>query len=481
MQRLSGLDAVFLNVETDTVPMHVAALFIVDPHNAPGFGFEAVRDMYQRRLHLLPAFRRRAMAMPLNLIHPFWIEDPDFQIDHHFTRTVLPEPGTHAELEKLVGKLFARRLDRSRPLWELHYIEGLASGHIACLLKAHHACFDGVMGAGLFAKVLDTAPDAPEPPPPARPWVPDRIPTRAQMAWWTARSAAGAPWHLFGLLRDTGAELRKMRTAPASPADPAAPAKSAGLPVLAPRTCFNAAITPARSYAFGSLSLNTVKAIKAKYGVTVNDVILAICAEATRGYLLKYGDLPDEPLVAAVPMSVRSKEDDGSSGNRVLVGRVNLATDIVDPVERLLAMSARMHRVKRVHKSLPTKLLMDWINVPLPALLGGVTSLNERLGVQNFLNVPFNLVISNIQGPQEPLYLAGAKMLALYPASIAYHGLGINITLMSYCDMLNVGITAHPLTVPDVDYYLHLMRQALSELKRRAGAADGLNPAESSA
>ncbi|MDR3418329.1 MAG: wax ester/triacylglycerol synthase family O-acyltransferase [Nevskia sp.] len=468
MQRLSGLDAAFLSVETDTVPMHVGALLVVDPRGAPGFGFEAVREAMQQRMHVMPAFRRRPVEAPLNLIHPFWVEDPEFRIDRHLKRATVPAPGTHAELEQLAARLFEPRLQRDRPLWEIYYIDGLASGEVACLWKMHHACLDGVLGAELFARALDTSANA-LPPAPAREWVPDRMPGRMQLAWRTVRSAAAAPRRMIGLAGETAAALRTLmaaRSAPQERGAEKAPAQRK-LPMFGPRTCFNTMVTAKRSYAFGTLPLDAVRSVKTVFGGTVNDVVLALCGEAARRYLLKYGELPDRPLVAAVPLSLRGK-DDMSPTNRVTIARVNMATDVADPVERLRAISARMNRVKHVRKSFPTKVMMDWIDLPMPAMLSRVAKLNESYRGMDHLQMPFNLVVSNIVGPQAPMYLAGARLQALYPMSIAYHGLGINITLMSYCDALNVGITAHPETVPDVDYFFQAMRKSLDELLERS-------------
>lgn len=474
MQRLSGLDAVFLSVETDVVPMHVGALLIIDRSAAPGFGFDAVREALRQRLHRMPAFRRSVRFPPLNLIHPVWIEDPAFDLDRHLLRAELPTPGTHAQLETLTGQLLETRLPRDRPLWQVHYIEGLATGQVAVLWKIHHACFDGVLGAEMFSRLLDASPDEAPPLAPERPWKPDRIPGDLEMLAWTARSALAAPGRLLRLGRDTIKAVMALRNPARTPASTPMPApttalgpadavKGSRLPLLAPHCRFNTAISGRRSYAFGRFSMKTIRAVKTAFNATINDVVLAVCAQAARDYLLQKGGLPGQPLVAAIPISVRRKDDD-SATNQVVVGRVSLATDIADPAERLRAMCSRMKRVKRVHQSLPTRLLMEWIEVPLPAVLARMAQLNESLGVLDHLRVPANLVISNIPGPQQPLYLAGARLHAMYPASIAYHGLGLNITLMSYCDQLQVGLTAHPDTVPDVAVFLRFMRKALADL-----------------
>lgn len=465
MQRLSGLDAAFLNLETEAAPMHIAGLLILDASAAPRFGFTAVREVIGSRLHLLPAFRRRLVVPPLNLIQPFWIEDPDFELGRHVRRIVLPAPGGDAELAAKVAELIETRLDRSRPLWEFYYIEGLASGHIACLSKVHHACIDGISGVELLAKVLDTAADAPPPASPSRVWRPEDRPSLLRLGWLTARGLWRVPRELRRLLRET-VEVLEAEPEAAPPPPELTPAPVAR--ELAPRTRFNVVINAQRAYAFGALSNDLIRKVKRAFGVTANDVILCVVAEALRRYLLEHHELPDRSMYAVIPMSVRQRGEYGAGGNRLIFMRTHLGTDIADPLERMRGINARMKQLKSAQQRLPTRLVMDWINLPAPALLAQAARLYERYSLQDYVHLPFNLIVSNVPGPRDALYLAGAKLLAHYPVSIPYHGVAFNITLFNYGSQVDVGLTAHRGTMPDVDRFMHLMRTALEDLHARA-------------
>ena len=479
MQQLSGLDAVFLNLETSAVPMQVGCLTLLDPSAAgPGFGFEAIRSLIEQRLHLLPMFRRRLLPTPLDLDQPYWIEDPDFDIENHVRHRALPRDGSDKYLSDYVCEVFSTRLDRQKPLWEFHYIEGLAGGRIACLTKIHHACIDGMSGAELLSRLLDTTSQPREVPPPDTPWVPDEIPAPLHIAYTTAKNLVSRPRNIYRLARETLPLLLSVRRESLARRQAAAVASQAsgqpaGASGAAPRMRFNTVISSRRAYAFRSVPLADIKRVKNAYGVSVNDVVLTLCAEALRNYLLEKKELPREPLVAAIPMSVRSREerdgDAAAGGNKVTMARAALATDIADPVERLLAIGRGMNQVKRTMKAIPARLMLDWAHAPPPAVLAQVARLYENFSIQNFMRPPYNLVISNVPGPPRPLYFAGARVLANYPVSIPYHGMACNITVFSYQDNLDVGIIAHRATVPDINHLMDLFVQALATLAMRAG------------
>lgn len=476
MRQLSGLDTMFLNLETNAVPMHVGGLTILDPSTAPkDFGFDAIRRLIESRLHLLPMFRRRLVTSPLNLDMPYWIEDPEFDIEHHVRHRALPRPGNDRQLADFICDVMSTRLDRSMPLWRTYYVEGLSGGRVALLSKIHHACVDGVSGAELLGILLDLTAEPRAVPPPEEPWEPEPIPSPIQLAASTARSLVGRPRAAWRLLRDSApflfsagraalAHRRAREHHRGGPAD-APEDRGAG---AAPRMRFNTTITARRAYAFRSLPLADVKLIKNAFGTTVNDVVLCVCAEALRGYLLQKHELPESSLIAMVPVSVRTTEEKGTHGNKVTMARTVLHTEIADPVERLETLSRRMHRVKKALKATPARLMMDWMNVPAPGLLAQAARLYENYSIQDYVYPPFNLVISNVPGPAEPLYLAGAQVQANYPVSIPYHGLAFNITVMSYRDNLDFGLTAHRTTVPDIDNLMDLLAKALEELKARA-------------
>ena len=475
MRQLSGLDTMFLNLETNAVPMHIGGLTIVDPAGAPAdFGFEAVMKLIAGRLNELPMFRRRLVTSPLNLDMPYWIEDPEFELENHVRHRALPRPGTDEQLADFVCDVMSTRLDRAMPLWRAYYIEGLRGGRVALLTKIHHACIDGVSGAEIMGTLLDITAEPRTLAPPEKPWEPEAIPSPIELAVASAKAMVARPKEAWRLLRDTApilvtasraawAQRRAKEDAPKLPEE-----RGVG---VAPRMRFNTTITARRAFAFRSLPLADVKFVKNTYGTSVNDVVLCICAEALRGYLQDKSELPDKTLVAAVPVSVRSEAEKGQQGNKVAMARTALHTEIADPVERLQALSKRMGRVKKSFKATPARLMMDWMNVPAPSLVAQAARLFENFSMQDYLYPPYNLVISNVPGPVQPLYLAGARVVANYPVSIPYHGLAFNITVLSYQDNLDVGLTAHRGTVPDINDVMDRMAAALADLKARAGQA----------
>jgi len=475
MRQLSGLDTMFLNLETNAVPMHIGGLAILDPATAPrDFGFATVRRLIESRLHLLPMFRRRLVESPLNLDLPYWIEDPEFDIEHHVRHRALPRPGNDQQLADFICDVMSTRLDRSMPLWRVYYIEGLSGGRVGLLTKIHHACVDGVSGSELLGVLLDLTAEPPAVAPPGIPWEPEPLPSPIQLTASTAKNLLQRPKEALRLLRETGPFLfsagrealahRRARAA-ADEKQPALEDRSVG---AAPRMRFNTTITARRAYAFRSVPLADVKLIKNAFGTSVNDVVLGICAGALRKYLEAKHELPDQTLVAGVPVSVRTAEDKGTDGNKVTMARTPLHTEIADPVERLQALSKRMMKVKRSFRATPARRMMDWVNVPSPGLLAQAARLYENFSIQDYVYPPYNLIISNVPGPQQPLYFAGARVQANYPVSIPYHGLAFNITVMSYLDNLDFGLTAHRTTVPDIDHLMDLLVEAAAELKQRA-------------
>lgn len=470
MQRLTGLDASFLYLETPSAHMHVAGLMILDPSSIEGgVTLERVREVYGQRLHLAPPFRRRLVEVPFGLHHPLWIEDPDFDIEFHIRATALPSPGTQEQLATLVGRLVALPLDRTRPLWEVWVIEGLEDGNVACLSKVHHAAIDGASGNEMTVALLDLTPEIARHEPEVE-WKADRIPTDLELLGYAANSLARQPvrvakagWKTAGAV---AAVRRRNREAPNLTPPPS--------PFAAPRTSFNTAITPRRSFAFTTVSLPAVKAIKAATGSTVNDVVLALCAGALRRYLDGRGELPDDPLVAMVPVSVRTEEEKDAMGNRVTSMFASLATDVDDPLERLSVIHDCMAEVKEQQKAIGADTLGDWAEFAAPALAGRAARLYSRTKMADRHRPLFNVTISNVPGPPFPLYSIGARMVANYPVGPIMDGGGLNMTVMSYLDRLDFGLQACPDVLPDVWSVAEGLQVALDELL----AAAGVDPAE---
>jgi WS/DGAT/MGAT family acyltransferase len=470
MQRLTGLDASFLALETPSSHLHVASLGIYDPSTADGaFSLDRLTKIYEGRLHLAPPFRRRLANVPFGLHHPLWIEDPDFDIANHVRHTAIPAPGGPDELANLVGRLVALPLDRTRPLWEIWLIEGLEGGNVGLLSKVHHAAIDGASGNELLVALLDLSPEVAEHVPETT-WQPDRLPTDAELLAYAASSLARQPARVAkAVSRTASAALEIRRRGQASTASVLPPA-----PFAAPRTSFNAALTPRRSYAYTSLDLPLVKAVKHAIGCTVNDVVLGLCGGALRSYLAVLGEEPDASLVAMVPVSVRSEDERDTMGNKVSSMLTSLATDIDDPVDRLKVIHECMTEAKGQQEAIGADTLQEWTEFAAPALLGRAARLYSRMKWADAHRPLFNVTISNVPGPAFPLYSAGAKLLANYPVGPIMDGGGLNMTVMSYLDQLDFGLLACPDVLGDVWLVADGLHAALDELVTATGvtAAD---------
>src|SRR5436190_10591135 len=457
MRQLTTLDAQFLAIESATTYGHVGGLAVYDPATAPG-GELILRDVCRlvgERLHLLPPFTRRLVEVPFGIDLPYWIEDPDFDIDFHIRESAVPPPGGDAKLSETVADIFARPLDRAHPLWELYLIHGLAGGRSALLTKVHHSVADGVSGAEILSVLLDPSPHGRELQERHERPAGERVPGSVEMLM---RGALGVPRQPLRALRSIPSAVPNLTDLPGASAFPGVPTLARGLSRLrgavadedarvrdalaarAPRTRFNGPISPHRRFAFGSLSLDSVKALKNELGITVNDVIVALCATAVRDWLEERGELPDEPLVAMIPVSVRSDDERGTFGNRITTMVVPIPTDEPEPRRRLLRTHELLMSAKERQRALPADLLVDATSFIPPA----VAALAARtvIGVLSRTRPPLNLVISNVPGPREPLYLAGALLEAHYPVSAITDGVGLNMTVMSYRDHVDFGIVA---------------------------------------
>lgn len=466
MRQLSSLDVQFLALENARQTGHVAGLAILDPSTTESGTFTCadVQALIADRLPHLPPLRWRLAEVPLGLDYPYWVDDVEFDLHFHVREIALAPPGSDDQLAEQVARITSRPLDRSRPLWELYLIHGLSSGHVAMLTKIHHAVIDGMSGAEIMGLLLDLGPDAPALPPAER-WrgEAETAPSRAGML---ARGLLGLPRYplraLSALPRAVpNIEDTPLRAVPGASLVGSAAARAVrvvgreipvreGRRLTAPKTRFNGRISPHRKFAFGSLPLDGVKAVKNAHGCTVNDVVVSICAGAVRRWLIEHADLPATPLVAQVPVSVRSEEQVGTYGNRILLMSAPLFTDEPDPVERLQRTHEAMGDMKRRHRALPAQLLQDANHFIPPAVFARAARLTFRLSTSRVGAPNWNLVISNVPGPQIPLYCAGARLVANYPVSVITDGMGLNITVMSYCGSLDFGVVADREQMPDV-------------------------------
>jgi diacylglycerol O-acyltransferase len=471
MQQLTGLDAAFLAMETPAVYGHVGSVCVLDPSSAPEpLTLDRLARVIESRLYLIPPFRRRLVTVPFGLDQPYWIEDPDFDIEFHVRELALPAPGDDKQLAEQAARLHARPLDRRRPLWELYLIHGLQGGRLAIYSKVHHAAIDGVSGNDILTALLDLAPDG-RPAEDVPPWECETPPSTAGMLARSAVSLTKQPLRAarfsYGLVRS----LPALATNPARPSLPVIDRllgrdrnvllSSTGL--RAPATPFNRSIGPHRRWAFRSLPFDSVRAVKNAAGVSVNDVVMAMCAGALRRWLAERDVLPASPLIAGVPVSVRTDDQKGTHGNRVSSMIAPLPTHLDDPRDRLRAAHEAMRAAKEQHGALPADLLADVTQFAMPALAGQAARMAARLRLVERIS-PFNLIVSNVPGPNVPLYYAGARLESYLPLSAIVDGQGLNITVISYGGQMHFGLIADRDLVPDLDGLAEALESELAEL-----------------
>lgn len=473
MERLDGLDSSFVSLESVAAPMQVAMTVVLDPSTAPGgYSFDRLRRVVEDRLHLLAPFRRRLIEMPGRLQHPVWIEDPAFELGNHLRRHVVPAPGGPAELEDFTAEVISRPLDRSRPLWEMHVVEGLEGGMLGVVTKVHHAAIDGISGAELAAVLLDVRPEPTPVPPPDSEWRPEPLPSNLARARDSFHQVLRLPGEIARVVARTGiAGVRIWRHNRRSRTNPPPG------PFSAPRTPCNAPLTSCRHVAFTHVGLEEVKQIRDMAAATVNDVVLALCAAALRALLADSGDLPQRSLVAAVPVSVRTKDQRGTWGNRLSVMLVDLATSIDDPVDRLRAIAANSRAAKTQDRLLGPDTISQLARLTPPAVLARAGELDSQLNLFARLPPLCNLVVSSFPGPTFPLYCAGARMVAAYPMGPLIVGTGLNITVQSYLGSLWFGVVACPDTIPEPWTIPGRVIGALDELTKRATGLERARPA----
>src|SRR5215217_1535687 len=467
MRQLTSLDAQFLALENPRQSGHVGALAILDDSERPGgrLDIDDICTLMSERLPLLPPLHWRLTEVPLGLDYPYWIEDPDFDIDFHVRELALPHPGTDAKLAEQVARIVARPLDRSRPLWELYLIHGLEGGGVGMLTKVHHALIDGLSGAEIMAVLFDLQPEG-------------REPSELEML---ARGIAGIPRYPVRMLRSVPRTLPNLTDTPfgtlpgadtvsrvatrvqrAVSGDGSRPGRRE---LRAPKTSFNRRISAHRRFAFGQLSLDEVKAIKNEHGFTVNDVVVTIATGAVRRWLIEHGELPSDPLVAQIPVSVRTSEQAGTYGNRIMLMSAPIYTNLPDPVVRLRKTHEALSVMKERHRALPAELLQDANHFIPPAVFARAARATFALSTSSPGRPTWNLVISNVPGPQFPLYCAGSRLDANYPVSVITDGMGLNITVMSYCGHLDFGLVADRDQMPDLWKMIDWLKESLEELR----------------
>ncbi|WP_406234696.1 WS/DGAT/MGAT family O-acyltransferase [Nocardia sp. NBC_01009] len=452
MELISPIDAVFLLAESREHPMHVGSLQLFEAPEDAGPDFAQLtyeKLSADREFH--PTFRKRP-ATWLGAPQVGWTQEGDVELEYHLRRAALPAPGRFDQLLDLASRLHSTLLDRHRPLWEIHLVEGLGDGRFAIYSKMHHALIDGVAAQRVLARTLTNDPNS------AETRVPWHLPrsTRPPKA---AAAGSGLGNAARNLLSAAGSAPAAVRVARAALVE-----QQLTLPFDAPRSMFNVPIGGARRCAVRSWPLERVKQVKKATGSTINDVVLTMSAGALRSYLIERNALPDKPLIAMVPMSLRaSDEDEDTNGNKIGAILCNLATDVEDPIERLRVVSESMRRSKEVYNSLSSVQAMA-----LSAVLLSPLALTLLPGVVSWTNPPFNIVISNVPGAREPQYWNGARLDATYPMSIPMDGQAVNITLTTNADNLDFGLVGCRRSVPQLDRLLDHLEDALTGLEQAA-------------
>ena len=461
MDRLSGLDASFLYLETPAQLMHVCGVIVLDPSTMPeGYSYASLRDELERRVRDVSEFTRKLRKVPMGIDHPIWVRDRHFDIDHHVHRLALPSPGGYAELVELAGHLAGLPLDRSRPLWEMWVIEGYRQDgreRIAVFMKMHHATVDGVSGSNLLSHLCSLEADA-DPMAPDAPTSSGHEPGQAELF---ARGVVGLATRPLGAIRLVTPSAQMItRTI-----DRARAGTAMAAPFSAPRTSFNGTITGHRAIGLADMSLADIREIKDATGTTVNDVVLAVAGGALRSYLDDRGELPSSSLLATVPVSVREDSRRSTGANKVSALFVRLGTDTDDPLERLQDMAEDNRHAKEHHQAISADSLQDWAEFAAPRTFGLAVRAYAGLKLPELHPVVHNLVISNVPGPPVPLYFMGARIDGLYALGPVFHGAGLNITVMSNRGTMHVGVIACQESMPDVDDLVQRFPAALAALK----------------
>jgi WS/DGAT/MGAT family acyltransferase len=458
MKALSGVDGAFLHLETTETPMHVASLSLFDlPKGYDGDFHADIKRQMKKRLHLAPIFTRKLASMPLQFANPAWVVEDRVDLDHHVQRFTLPKPGTQAQLEDCVARLHSELLDRSRPLWRIAIIDGLQSGQVAYYMKVHHAVLDGQAGVLLAQALFDVTPQ------------PRRIPRGAALH---AEHPGMTELAAAALKHDAGQYIKLIRHLPDivktlvgmfGAAPDGAKSQLGQNFAFGPKTALNVPITGERGFAAVSIPLDTLKQLAAAHEAKLNDIVLALCSGLLRRYLAHHGGIPKKPLIAAMPISLREAGNTEYT-TQATMSLVNLNTQIADPVKRLRAIRDAAGAVKALAKRARGVLPTDFPSIGVPWVMHGLASLYGRSGLAGAMPPIANVVISNVPGPQVPLYAAGARMATYWPLSATEHGLGLNITVMSYAGAMGFGFTTARCAVPDARKLSAALLATLDEL-----------------
>ncbi|MGA1213260.1 MAG: WS/DGAT/MGAT family O-acyltransferase [Solirubrobacterales bacterium] len=453
MDRLTGLDASFLTNENEASHMHIGAVLIFDGEPPPYRDFVA---HVESRLPLVPRYRQKLAYPPMDIGRPLWVDDDAFNLSFHMRHTALPAPGTERELITLANRVFSQSLDREKPLWEMYLVEGLEGARFAVLIKSHHAMIDGVSGVDIGTVIFDLTAD-PEPIEQPAPWEPRRPPSEYELLGQSAGEAAGAPLRLGARALDVIRNPQRIAAKVGQGIEGLAEiAKQFADP--APDVPLNTEITPHRRIALTRAGLEDLKTIKNHYGTTVNDVVLAIVTGSLRNWLINRGVEVDElELRALVPVSVRAEDEHGTLGNRLAAMRGPLPVYEEDPVQRLEIVSAAMDGLKESKQALGAEVIARLNDFAPPTLLA-------QSGRLNFSTRLFNLLVTNVPGPQIPLFMLGRQMSEVFPIPFLAENHGLAIAVISYNGKVDFGLLGDFDALPDIELVSEGLNEALAEL-----------------
>jgi diacylglycerol O-acyltransferase len=461
--RLSGLDASFLALERGGAHMHVGSVMVFEGR-APAY--EDFVAKIESRLHLVPRYRQKLRYVPLDAGRPVWTDDPHFNVRYHVRHAALPAPASQEELKTLAGRVFSQRLDRSKPLWEIWLVDSVGDDdHFALVAKTHHCLVDGVSGVDITTVLFDLEPDPPTPADSPDPWIPRLEPSRATLLAAALAERASAP-------ADAARALARMASDPSQAASGAATALGGAAAILAastgsaPDSPFNARIGPHRRFTWVEQDLGHFKAIKNALGGTVNDVVLAVVTGALRRFYDDHAISTDGVVLRAmVPVSVRAEEQRGALGNRVTTMYAPLPVHERDPAERLRTVREAMAHLKEGGQAVGAEVLTRLTDFAPPTILAQASRLQTRQRL-------FNLTVTNVPGPQFPLFMLGRRLRAMHPQVPLGANAGLGIAIMSYDGAMLFGINADFDSMPDVEGIADGLRASITELAELAGVPD---------
>jgi diacylglycerol O-acyltransferase / wax synthase len=469
-----------LRAETPATPLQIQMLLIYDPSTAPGgkVTFKGILEEIDARLHLADVFRRRLTGLPGGLHRPYWVEDPNFDLEYHVRHIGLPQPGDWRQLCIQVARLHARQIDLRRPPWEITVIEGLNAvpgvprGSFAMALKLHHCAVDGMASVQMIAAMHDLDADGPRPAGPDNPWRPDGLPSNADLLSRTAINVALYPLRAGAVLASSAPKVvRGLAGLPAKlVGGVVSRVGGGGLPSFPPKTRFNQTVSPHRVFEARFHDLADFKRIKASVpGATVNDVALAYVGGALREYLAGHGELPDESLVAACPISLRDSDDKSGKGNMVFGRLQSLGTDIADPIERLSSIAASTAGGRSGSDQSTGTQLLELIGTVPTSLLGITAKAASVLPLSG--PTVANTTVTNVPGPTKPIFFSGARLVRAAGLGPLVAGLNLIHVVASYNGTLSISATADRDALPDPATYAECMEKAFQELLAGAGRA----------